>query len=107
MKLWVIAALVIPSVLLVQGCATSSSPSITFEPDCNPCVSIDRFYDTLEEVEAICGKGNAGCCKQIGAVHFIHAIKDQCVIDHENDHKYRGAFHGNLNVTCEVRAMEN
>jgi len=86
--------------LFAFGCSTSHSD---FNPIKNKFVSVTQFYDSIKAVEAICGKGNAGCHELRNGVHFIHSIKSRCVIDHEDDHKYFGNFHGNMKASCKVR----
>ena len=85
--------------LFVFGCSTTPK---AFNPNCNPCISVERFYDSLREVYAICGQGNVGCHKEVNGVHWIHSIKSRCVVDHENDHKYYDSFH-TIKASCKVR----
>lgn len=86
-------------ILILTGCNTMPK---AFKTICNPCISVERYYDTLREVEAICGKGNNGCWQLRSGVNFIYTIKSQCVLDHEREHMNRGSFH-DMAATCKVR----
>lgn len=85
---------------MLTGCAVSD-----FQPRSNLVTTSTFFYDTLEQVQMICGYGHAGCyqCVKDTAVCTIHALKERCVVDHEMDHVYFGNFHGDEAVNCKAR----
>lgn len=86
--------------LQLLGCADFRN----FNPESNRYVLIIELYDTLGDVQKVCGKGKAGCFERVGSVNKVHTIKERCVFDHEMDHLFFGPFHGDRSAGCKTRA---
>ena len=91
-------------VLLLASCATINND---LDPMYNSGFISYQFYDTISEVEKVCGNGNVGCTLCSGSVCKIHSIKEQCVWDHEVDHVFYGQFHGTTSTNCKGRASHD
>lgn len=88
-------------IILVSGCSSLSKLSVDTEKKHYSILL--TLHDTEREVYKVCGWGNIGCHRFVGGIHIVHAARDRCVIDHEMDHVFYGAFHA-FGATCDVRA---
>jgi len=95
-------ALLILLIVALSGCATLS----TFSPRVDQVFFSVQFHNSIESIEAACGKGNVGCYKCSPSFKYcnVDSIKERCVYDHEQDHVLFGDFHGDKSVNCKSRA---
>ena len=93
----------IPITLLTILLLTSCAGNNTLNPSKNHYTLVIQFYDTTREVEKVCGKWSEGCHKESRNVDLIHLVKKYCVLYHELDHVFYGAFHDNMKSSCKVR----
>jgi len=94
------------SILLIVALSGCSSLS-TFNPRVDKVFFSVQFHNSIESIEAACGKGVRGCykCNPSGSVCNIQSIKERCVLDHEVDHVLFGDFHRNKLVNCKTRSL--
>jgi len=92
---------------VVSGCtSTISNSEFKDQLVSNQTVVLIQLYDSVEDVEKVCGEGAVGCapCNKQHAVCKVHSIKERECLAHEIDHVLFDDFHEDMPSTCTVRA---